>query len=110
MFHVVFVFYCYYLYVSCSGSITSVGEGRAYVCYRLLEMWFLFGEVSPSSWCLGWTALFYCGTPWAFNIIILNECQMGCHTLLLNSTNKLFKIKERIHKKKVNNTPQFRLT
>ena len=27
-----FVFYCYgYLYVSCSGSITSVGEERAYL-------------------------------------------------------------------------------
>ena len=29
-------------------------------------MWFLFGEVSSSSGCLGWAMLFYCGTPWAF--------------------------------------------
>ena len=29
-------------------------------------MWFLFGEVSSSSWCLGWATLFYCG----FHIII----------------------------------------
>ena len=34
-------------------------------------MWFLFGEVSSSSGCLGWAMLFYCGTPGAFNIIIL---------------------------------------
>ena len=34
-------------------------------------MWFMFGEFSSSSWCLGWAALFYCGTPWAFHIIIV---------------------------------------
>ena len=33
-------------------------------------MWFRFGEVSSSSGCLGWATLFYCGTPWAFHIII----------------------------------------
>ena len=33
-------------------------------------MWFLFGEVSSSSGCLGWATLFYCGTPSAFQIII----------------------------------------
>ena len=44
------------------------------MCYRLLViMWFPFGEVSSSSWCLGRAALFYCGTPWAFHVIILNE-------------------------------------
>ena len=60
-----FAFYFNYLYVSCSGSITSVGEERAYfICCRLLVvMWFLFGEVHSSSWCLGWVALFNCGTP-----------------------------------------------
>ena len=36
------------------------------------NMWFLFGEVSSSSWCLGWAALFYCGIPWIWDIIILN--------------------------------------
>ena len=52
--------------------VTSVGEERAIFCYRLLViMWFLFGEVSSSSWCLGWAALLYCCTPWAFHIIIL---------------------------------------
>ena len=35
-------------------------------------MWFLFGEVSFSSGCLGWATLFYCGTPWAFHIIIFH--------------------------------------
>ena len=37
-----------YLYVSCSGSITSVGEEREslFVCYRLLVIiWLLFVEV-----------------------------------------------------------------
>ena len=34
-------------------------------------MWFLFGDVSSSSGCLGWARLFYCGTPLAFHIIIL---------------------------------------
>ena len=40
-----------YLYVSCSGSITSVwGRESYFVCYRLLViMWFLFREVSSSS-------------------------------------------------------------
>ena len=37
-------------------------------------MWFLFGEVSSSSGCLGWAELFYCGTPCAFHIIILHIC------------------------------------
>ena len=57
-----------YLYVSCSESITSVWEEG----YRLLIiMWFLFGKVFCSSGCLGWAALFYCGTPWDFHMIIL---------------------------------------
>ena len=38
-----------YLYVSCSGSITSVGEEKAYLL-------FLFGEVSFFFGCLGWAA------------------------------------------------------
>ena len=36
-----------YLYISCNGSITSVGEERANVS----AIWILFGEVSSSSWC-----------------------------------------------------------
>ena len=40
-----------------------------FLCCRLLvTMRFLLGGVS-SSWCLGWAALFYCGTPCAFHII-----------------------------------------
>ena len=35
-----------------------------YVCYCLFViMWFLFGEVSSSSVCLGWATLFDCGIP-----------------------------------------------
>ena len=55
-----------YLYVSGSGSITSVGVERANLSadvYLYYSMWFLFGEVSSSSGCLGWTTLFYYGTP-----------------------------------------------
>ena len=33
-------------------------------------MWFLFGQVSSSSGCLGWATLFYCGTPCAFHIVV----------------------------------------
>ena len=38
-------------------------------------MWFLLGEVSSSSGCLGWAALLYFGTPWAFHIIIFKTFQ-----------------------------------
>ena len=65
-----------YLYIKGSGSITSVGEERANlsaVVYLYVIMWFLFGEVSSSSGCLGWATLFYCGTPLAFHIIILRR-------------------------------------
>ena len=42
--------------------------------YRLLiTMLFLFREVSSSSWCLEYAALFYCGTHWAFQIITLSK-------------------------------------
>ena len=40
-------------------------------------MWFLFREVSSSSGCLGWATLFYCGTPWAFHIIIFSCISNG---------------------------------
>ena len=52
-----------YLYVSGSRSITSVGEERANLSAVVFPviMWFLFGEVSSSSGCLGWAMLFYCG-------------------------------------------------
>ena len=35
-----------YVYVSCCGSISSVGEERAFFCYRLLVVtWFLLEGV-----------------------------------------------------------------
>ena len=56
------------LYVSCSGSITSVEEVRpnfsaSFTCNYVVSVrrGFLFL----------WAALFYCGTHWAFHIIIL---------------------------------------
>ena len=36
-------------------------------------MWFLLGEVSASSGCLGIATLFNCGTPRAFHIIIFYD-------------------------------------
>ena len=65
MFRVVICIFVVYLYVNGSGSITSVREERAnFFCYCLpVIMWFLFGEASSSSGCLGWATLFYCGTP-----------------------------------------------
>ena len=64
-----------YLYVSGSGSITSVREERANLSAKILLviMWFLFGVVSSSSGCLGWAALFHCGTPCSFHMIILGH-------------------------------------
>ena len=41
-----------YLYVSCSGSITSVWEDRLSFTFKYV-----------ASGCLGWAGLFYCGTP-----------------------------------------------
>ena len=54
-----------YLYVRCSGSITSVGEDRAIICLLLFTCNYVVSvrEVSSSSGCLGWAALFYCDTP-----------------------------------------------
>ena len=50
-----------YLYVGCSGSITSVWEKRANlsaIVYLLVIVWFPFGEISSSCWCFGLAALF----------------------------------------------------
>ena len=60
-----------YLYVSCSGSITTFGEERANLsaivtCNYVVSV----RRGSSSSWCLGWAALFYYDTLWAFHIII----------------------------------------
>ena len=53
------------LYVSGSGSITSVGERELIICLLLFTCNYVVsvGEVSSSSGCLGWATLFYCGTP-----------------------------------------------
>ena len=48
-------------------------------------MWFLFVEVFSSSGCLGWATLFYCGTPWAFHIIIIQ----GILLLLMQNYDKI---------------------
>ena len=63
-----------HFYVSCSGSITSVGGRENYlsaIVYLTVFMWFLFGWVSSSFWFLKWAVLFYRGTPWAFHITSL---------------------------------------
>ena len=45
---------------------------RELICLLLVTCNYVVsvGEVSSSSGCLGWAALFYCGTPRAFHIII----------------------------------------
>ena len=65
-------FVCY-IYISGSGSITSVGEERELICLLLFTCNYVVsvGDVSSSSGCLGWATVFYCGTPWAFHLIIL---------------------------------------
>ena len=46
------------------GSIWVSGKMLIADCHYLrIFLWFLFGEVSSSSGCLGWATLFYCGTP-----------------------------------------------
>ena len=55
-----FVFFCCLFIVNASGSITSVGEERvnlSAVVYFSVIMWFLIGEVSSFSGCLGWATL-----------------------------------------------------
>ena len=57
-----FVFF-YWLFIS-KLNYLSLAREVLFVRYRLLvTMWFLFREVFSSSVCLGWAALFYCGTP-----------------------------------------------
>ena len=50
-------------YVSCSGSITSVGGFFRYRRPFLVIMCFLLGGVSSSSWCFGLAALFFVALP-----------------------------------------------
>ena len=60
-----FVLFCC-LFICKRQWINYLGWGneRLFVCCCLpVIMWFLFGEVSSSSGCLGWATLFYCGTP-----------------------------------------------
>ena len=60
-----FVLFCC-LFICKQWWINYLGWGREskFVCCCLpVIMWFLFGEVSSSSGCLGWATLFYCGTP-----------------------------------------------
>ena len=49
---------------------------RELICLLLFTCNYLVsvGEVSSSSGCLGWATLFYCGTPSAFLIIIVQWC------------------------------------
>ena len=59
-----------YLYLSCSGSVTSVGEERS--IYSASVYLFLCGFCSErflsSSGFFGWAALFHCGNHRALHI------------------------------------------
>ena len=47
--------------MSCFRFLWGREKELFFFCYRFLVIkWFLFEEVS--SWCLGYAALFYCGT------------------------------------------------
>ena len=51
-----------------------MGNRKLIFCYCLLVitcMWFLVGWGSSASWCFRKAALFYCGTPLAFHILML---------------------------------------
>ena len=65
-----FVFYCY-LFIC---KLPWLGKRElicllSFTCNYVVSVrgGFLFGEVSSSSWCFGWAALFYCGTHCAFH-------------------------------------------
>ena len=66
-----------YLYVSYSGLITSVGEERAnyllFTCNHVVSVKRGF----PFLLVHGQAVLFYCGTPWAVHIIILDLTQFS---------------------------------
>ena len=51
-------------------------------------MWFLFGEVSSSSGCFGWAALFYCGTPFHIIIFMFTCGHQKLCVLLMPTTHK----------------------
>ena len=41
-----------------ADQLPRLEKRELFFCYRLLAiMWFLFGGISSSSWCLGWAAL-----------------------------------------------------
>ena len=65
MFHVVFCILLLDIHMyALVDQLPRFGKRELIFCYYLLViMWFLFGEISSSSGCLGWAALFYCGTP-----------------------------------------------
>ena len=63
-----FVFYCKLFCVSCSRLITSIGE-RDLICLLLLTCKYVV-SVRRSFPLLWVRRIFYCGTPWAFHIII----------------------------------------
>ena len=52
-------------------------------------MWFLFGEVSSSSGCLGLAMLFYCDTPCTFHIIILEHYVLKLYKVHINDDPEL---------------------
>ena len=63
MFHVVFFNLLLVMYMQAVADQLPRLEKRELICLLTCFMWFLFGEVSSSSGCLGCAALFYCDTP-----------------------------------------------
>ena len=64
-------YFSVYLFISCKGSITSVGKEKAIFMLSFTRKYVVSvtrGFLFP--WCLGKDTLFYCGTPCAFHTII----------------------------------------
>ena len=65
LFHVVFCLLLFVIYLlAAAEQLPRLGK-RELICLLsfTFNYVFLLGEVSSSSGCLGWAALFYCGPP-----------------------------------------------
>ena len=70
----IFVFFCW-LFICLQAVVDQLPRlgKRELICLLLFTCYYLVsvGEVSSSYGSLGWATLFYCGTPSAFHIIII---------------------------------------
>ena len=79
-----FALIVYYLNVIFTRLRTSVGKERCFFCHRLLVIFVVSVRRRSSSEYMGKAALFYCGTPWDFHILITSLKAWTCLVLSLN--------------------------